>query len=46
MPGLIDPHVHPLLGAIQFGTTWITPESWLLHDTTVPATRDVDTYMA
>jgi len=46
MPGLIDPHVHPLLGAIQFGTTWITPERWLLHDTVVPATRDAETYMS
>ena len=46
MPGLIDPHIHPLLGAIQFGTTWITPEQWLLHDTVVPATRDSDTYIS
>ena len=28
LPGLIDPHLHPLLGALQFGTVWITPETW------------------
>ena len=28
MPGFIDPHMHPLLAAIQFGTKWITPEPW------------------
>ena len=35
MPGLIDPHLHPMLGAIQLRTKWITPESWSLHDETV-----------
>ena len=35
MPGLIDPHLHPMLGAIQLSTNWITPESWALHDETV-----------
>lgn len=44
MPGLIDPHLHPLLGALQFGTVWITPESWKLHDETVPATRSPGEY--
>ena len=32
MPGLIDPHLHPMLGAIQLQTHWITPEPWFLHD--------------
>ena len=32
MPGLIDPHLHPMLGAIQLQTHWITPEPWVLHD--------------
>ncbi|MGB1263615.1 MAG: amidohydrolase [Cognaticolwellia sp.] len=45
MPGLIDPHIHTLLGAIQFGTVWITPEQWDLHDAVVPATRDATTYI-
>ncbi len=32
LPGLIDPHLHPMLGAIQLRTHWITPEPWVLHD--------------
>ena len=32
LPGLIDPHLHPMLGALRFGTIWITPEAWTLHD--------------
>jgi len=44
MPGLIDPHLHLMLGAIQFGTTWIAPESWKLHDAEAPATRSQDEY--
>ncbi len=35
MPGLIDPHLHPMLGAIQLKTHWITPETWTLHDAKV-----------
>ncbi len=38
MPGLIDPHLHPMLGAVQFKTFWLSPESWELHDGTVEAT--------
>lgn len=26
MPGLIDPHMHPPLAAIQFKTFWLSPE--------------------
>ena len=37
LPGLIDPHLHPMIAAIQFGTEWIPPETWVLHDATVPA---------
>lgn len=37
MPGLIDPHLHPLLGAIQLQVDWVTPESWVLHDTVIEA---------
>lgn len=36
LPGLIDPHLHPMLGAIQLRTHWITPEPWVLHDEYVP----------
>lgn len=45
MPGLIDPHLHPLLAAIQFGAVWITPEAWSLHDELVPATNTPEQYM-
>ena len=38
MPGLIDPHMHLMLGAIQFKTFWLSPEPWVLHDETVEAT--------
>jgi predicted amidohydrolase YtcJ len=44
MPGLIDPHLHPLLAALQFGTVWITPEAWSLHDSDVPATTSQKQY--
>ncbi len=37
MPGLIEPHLHPMLGAIQLRTHWITPEDWSLHDEEVSA---------
>lgn len=30
MPGFIDPHIHPLLGAIIFPSTFITPDRWEL----------------
>lgn len=38
MPGFIDPHMHPMLAAIQFGTTWITPEPWDVMGAKTPAT--------
>lgn len=44
MPGLIDPHLHPLLGALQFGMTWITPEAWTLHDAEIPAAKNQKEY--
>jgi predicted amidohydrolase YtcJ len=45
MPGLIDPHMHPMLGALQFGTFWITPEAWDIMGTKTPATVGHDAYM-
>jgi predicted amidohydrolase YtcJ len=45
MPGLIDPHMHPMLGALQFGTQWITPEAWDVMGETIPATVGHDAYM-
>ena len=45
MPGLIDPHMHPMLGALQFGTFWITPEPWDIMGVKTPATIGHDAYM-
>ncbi|MBK9948651.1 MAG: amidohydrolase family protein [Nitrospira sp.] len=45
MPGFIDPHMHPMLGAIQFGTTWITPEPWSVLGEKIPATIGHDAYL-
>jgi len=45
MPGLIDPHMHPMLGALQFGTQWITPEAWDVMGEKIPATVGHDAYM-
>lgn len=45
MPGLIDPHMHPLLGAIAFQTTWITPEAWNIMGNKTPATIGQDNYI-
>lgn len=28
MPGLIDPHLHPIMGAVLLPTEFITPEDW------------------
>lgn len=46
LPGLIDPHLHPLLGALQFGTVWITPEPWDIMGVKTPATQGAAAYMA
>ena len=45
MPGLIDPHMHPMLGAIAFQTTWITPEPWNVMGQQTPATIGHEAYM-
>lgn len=46
MPGLIDPHMHPILGAIAFETTWITPEPWNIMGKKTPATNGQAAYRA
>lgn len=46
MPGLIDPHMHPMLGAIAFETTWITPEPWNIMGKKTPATNGQAAYRA
>ncbi len=44
MPGLIDPHMHPMLGAIAFQTVWITPEPWDVMGQRTPATSGDEAY--
>jgi predicted amidohydrolase YtcJ len=44
MPGMIDPHLHPLLGAVAFQTVWITPEPWNVMGEKTPATNGQDAY--
>jgi predicted amidohydrolase YtcJ len=46
VPGLIDPHLHPLLAAVQFGMTWITPEAWEILGEKTPATMGTEAYQA
>ena len=45
MPGFIDPHLHPLLGAIAFQTVWITPEPWNVKGQKTPATLGHEAYL-
>jgi len=47
MPGLIDPHLHPSLGATLLPTHFITAMQWDLPDgTTAPATQSHEDYLA
>ena len=46
MPGFIDPHLHPSLGAIMLPMHFITALPWELPDRTVPATRGQQAYLA
>ncbi|EGT5658856.1 amidohydrolase [Citrobacter braakii] len=46
MPGMIDPHMHPMLGAIAFQTIWITPEPWNIMGQKIPATIGEKAYRA
>jgi predicted amidohydrolase YtcJ len=44
-PGLIDPHVHPMRSAMQFGMHWITPEAWDILGQKTPATIGQGAYV-
>ncbi|MFP6615928.1 MAG: amidohydrolase, partial [Candidatus Hydrogenedentota bacterium] len=44
MPGLIDPHLHPLLGAVLLPTEFITPEDWVLPTGPVEGVRTLEAY--
>jgi predicted amidohydrolase YtcJ len=45
LPGLIEPHMHPMLGAIGFEAFWITPESWSVMGLETPATTGPEAYI-
>ena len=45
LPGLIDPHLHPMLGALLLPMEFITPDDWSLPRGTYAGVRDRATYM-
>lgn len=45
MPGFIDPHLHPFIGAVLLPTTFITAFEWDLPGQTAPAVRGRDAYL-
>ncbi len=46
LPGLIDQHLHPILGATTLATEVIATEDWVLPDHTFPAAHSHDEYVA
>jgi predicted amidohydrolase YtcJ len=46
LPGLIDQHLHPLLGASTLATEVISTEDWHLPDITFPAAHSPEQYLA
>ena len=46
LPGLIDQHLHPLLGATTLATEVVAPEAWVLPGRTFPAAATADEYDA
>ncbi|MFP6582765.1 MAG: amidohydrolase [Candidatus Hydrogenedentota bacterium] len=44
LPGLIDPHLHPLLGAVLLPTEFITPEDWTLPTGQIKGVRTPEAY--
>lgn len=46
LPGLIDQHLHPLLGATTLAMEVIATEDWVLPDGSFPAARSHDEYVA
>lgn len=46
MPGFIDQHLHPVLGALTLATEVIANEDWVLPDRTFKAANNHDEYMA
>ena len=46
MPGFIEQHLHPFLGALTLSIAVIAPEAWELPDKTWPAVVGEDEYLA
>ncbi len=46
MPGFIDPHLHPIMGAVLLPTEFITPEDWDLPGGHVTGLRTQEAYRA
>ncbi len=46
MPGFIEQHLHPILGALCLSIPVIAPEPWVLPGKTWPAARDHAEYIA
>ncbi|MAG31246.1 MAG: hydrolase [Deltaproteobacteria bacterium] len=44
MPGLIDPHLHPMMAAVLLPTHFITPEDWTLPRGEFPGIRTPEAY--
>ncbi|MFK7917574.1 MAG: amidohydrolase [Ilumatobacter sp.] len=45
LPGLIDQHLHPILGATTLATDVIATEDWVLPDRTYPAANSHEEYV-
>ena len=46
MPGLIDPHVHPMQAAIMLNVPFVAPDDWDLPSGTYPGARSPDQWWA
>lgn len=46
MPGLIDPHLHPFLGATLLSDGIVAPEDWELPNGTVPGCTDRESLLS
>ena len=46
LPGFIDQHLHPILGALTLSTEVIAPEDWVMPERTFPAAGTPEAYLA
>lgn len=45
LPGFIDQHLHPILGALTLSTEVIAPEDWILHNKSFKAASTPEEYI-